>query len=64
MTLKKKSKINGLEPISEKSSNDISTMSSNGAQRSYNALFENRPTSNLDKLHFIIGHGILREDLR
>lgn len=37
---------------------------SDGYIRSGNILLENRPMSNLEKLHFIIGHGILRPDIR
>lgn len=55
LTLKKKSKIT--EEVTRKL-HDPEAFSSG------NALLEDRPMSNLEKLHFIIGNGILRPDLR
>lgn len=57
LTLKKKSKIT--EEVTRKLQ-DYDSYTGGGG----NALLEERPTSNLEKLHFIVGHGILRPDLR
>lgn len=64
MTLKKKSKIGSLESVSENGETKATIETNGGRYGQYNALLEERPTSNLHKLHFIIGHGILRPDLR
>lgn len=56
MTLKRKGKING--------GSDTSSISSDSAYSGFNAMLENKPMTSLDKLHYIIGLGILREDLR
>ncbi|KAK5978240.1 hypothetical protein GCK32_007754, partial [Trichostrongylus colubriformis] len=54
MTLKRKTKLSSMSSSSSDRSSDSSS----------NALMENRPMSSLDKLHYIIGMGILREELR
>ena len=55
LTLKKTSKI----------TTDVALKLKDGEYTgSGNALLDDRPTSNLEKLHFIIGNGILRPDIR
>uniref|UniRef100_A0A4W4E2S9 Myosin VIIAb n=1 Tax=Electrophorus electricus TaxID=8005 RepID=A0A4W4E2S9_ELEEL len=55
LTLKKKSKIT--EEVTKRLADGDYSLQGN-------SMLEDRPTSNLDKLHFIIGNGILRTALR
>uniref|UniRef100_A0A1I7WWK0 Myosin motor domain-containing protein n=1 Tax=Heterorhabditis bacteriophora TaxID=37862 RepID=A0A1I7WWK0_HETBA len=57
LTLKKKSKLSEMQSTA---SNRSSDSSSSGI----NVFLENKPMSSLDKLHYIIGLGILKEELR
>ncbi|NXT40086.1 MYO7A protein, partial [Pelecanoides urinatrix] len=55
LTLKKKSKLT--EEVTKRLHDGESTLQGN-------SMLEDRPTSNLEKLHFIIGNGILRPAIR
>ncbi|GAB1609908.1 myosin-VIIa-like [Argonauta hians] len=61
LTLKRKSKLT--EEITRKMEINEKSAGFEGSGAG-NALLDDRPTSNLEKLHFIIGNGILRPELR
>lgn len=60
LTLKKRSKIT--EDVTNRLQHG--GYDNGGVSGGGNALLDDRPMSNLEKLHFIIGHGILRPELR